>query len=72
VPRSTMRRTRHCEFMRVPRGGFSRYMFLLDSRLAPSSFLCPLVSHFAFPRVSSAGNRSWRAELGRGTTASLS
>jgi hypothetical protein len=51
---------------------FQVRVFLPDLRLAPLSLLHPRVSDFASSRVSSAGDMSWRAGLGSGTTTSLS
>jgi hypothetical protein len=47
--------------------------FLLDSRLSPSSpFVFARFLTLLSPMFLSAGNRSWRAELGQGTTTSPS
>jgi hypothetical protein len=63
------------EALRVHRGPswriFQVRIFRWIRGLLPYSLCVCVFSDFSFSRVLSAGDRSWRADLGRGTTASL-
>jgi hypothetical protein len=55
--------------MRVPRGGFSRCVFVVEFVVfSPFPFRICAFPDFVSFRTSSAGDRSLRAGLGRGTT----